>query len=83
VRWINERLRVEYNHDTGGGQEPGIMTESERIEKISLAIGIYQERFRARGRGLPWIEAYLMKDCCDQRATLTAKAGRPSSLELE
>ena len=50
MRWINERLKVEYNHNTGGGQQPSVMTGSERVEQISLAIGIYQERFGTRGK---------------------------------
>lgn len=49
MRWINERLKVGYNHDAGGGQEPSIMTGSEYVVKLSLAIGIYREEFRAGG----------------------------------
>jgi len=85
VSWIKERPNVEYNHDTGGGQEPSIKAESmlklERVEEISLAIGIHQEEFRPMRRGLPWVNAYLGADF-DQRA-LTAEAGEPSSVELE
>lgn len=54
VSWIKERLKVGYNHDTGGGQEPSIKTGSmrklERVEEVSLAVGIHQEEIRSSGR---------------------------------
>jgi hypothetical protein len=56
----------------------------ERAEKILLAIGIFQEEFRFRRKGL----LLSMKLTWDgllrrEKVTLAAKAGESSSLKLE